>query len=336
MGMRWRLIGIGYSAHREQNRILMSNPSKSTSRAWPSSPPADGRQHQVCCFFPFLLSIHSHTYFPPPSQVYLYIINYARTQPELALLPVNSFCKDTQDMNPLIRALAVRTMGCIRLDQIVEYLLEPLRRCCQDSDPYVRKTAAICIPKVHEINPDLVEEQGRSLSRVRNQPNREAYVNGIPRQRFETLGHQLVEMDLRSMQCGGGGRIMLLLFFGERFSFCWRSSELLEVKQDRVLDRSWVLEVIALDEACVVEDHIDVLFLPRIRARRPAGHARGREPDGDSERRGCVDRDFRYPGKGHPESGCGGQRRKTARGPQRGHRVGPGLHPRRIGGVGWV
>lgn len=81
-------------------------------------------------------------------QVYLYIINYARTQPELALLPVNSFCKDTQDLNALIRALAVRTMGCIRLDQITEYLLEPLKRCCQDSDPYVRKTAAICIPKV--------------------------------------------------------------------------------------------------------------------------------------------------------------------------------------------
>ncbi|CAD7970369.1 unnamed protein product [Amoebophrya sp. A120] len=92
--------------------------------------------------------------------VYLYIINYARTQPELALLPVNSFCKDTQDLNALVRALAVRTMGCIRLDQIVEYLLEPLKRCCQDSDPYVRKTAAICIPKVYDINPDLVEDQG--------------------------------------------------------------------------------------------------------------------------------------------------------------------------------
>eukprot|EP00392_Amoebophrya_sp_AT5.2_P005626 g5635.t1 len=98
------------------------------------------------------------------TNVYLYIINYARTQPELALLPVNSFCKDTQDLNALIRALAVRTMGCIRLDQITEYLLEPLKRCCQDSDPYVRKTAAICIPKVYEINPDLVEDQGSSGS----------------------------------------------------------------------------------------------------------------------------------------------------------------------------
>jgi len=92
--------------------------------------------------------------------VYLYVINYAKTQPELAILAVNTFCKDSQDPNPLIRALAVRTMGCIRLDQITEYLMEPLRRCCQDPDPYVRKTCAICIPKVYEINPSLVEDQG--------------------------------------------------------------------------------------------------------------------------------------------------------------------------------
>ena len=36
--------------------------------------------------------------------------------------------KDTQDPNPLIRALAVRTMGCIRVDKITEYLCDPLQR----------------------------------------------------------------------------------------------------------------------------------------------------------------------------------------------------------------
>ena len=54
--------------------------------------------------------------------VYLYLINYAKSQPDLAILAVNTFVKDTQDPNPLIRALAVRTMGCIRVDKIVEYL----------------------------------------------------------------------------------------------------------------------------------------------------------------------------------------------------------------------
>ncbi|CAE7227427.1 AP1B1 [Symbiodinium sp. CCMP2592] len=92
--------------------------------------------------------------------VYLYVMNYAKAQPELAILAINTFRKDATDPNPLIRSLAVRTMGCIRLDQVTEYLLEPLRRCCQDQDPYVRKTSAICIPKVYDINPELVEDQG--------------------------------------------------------------------------------------------------------------------------------------------------------------------------------
>lgn len=69
-------------------------------------------------------------------------------------------CQDCEDPNPLIRALAVRTMGCIRVDKITEYLCEPLRKCLKDEDPYVRKTAAVCVAKLHDINASLVEDQG--------------------------------------------------------------------------------------------------------------------------------------------------------------------------------
>ncbi|PWA48595.1 adaptin family protein [Artemisia annua] len=92
--------------------------------------------------------------------VYLYLINYAKSQPDLAILAVNTFVKDTQDPNPLIRALAVRTMGCIRVDKITEYLCDPLERCLKDDDPYVRKTAAICVAKLYDINAELVEDRG--------------------------------------------------------------------------------------------------------------------------------------------------------------------------------
>ncbi|CAI7872325.1 unnamed protein product, partial [Closterium sp. NIES-54] len=92
--------------------------------------------------------------------VYLYLINYAKSQPDLAILAVNTFVKDSQDPNPLIRALAVRTMGCIRVDRITEYLCDPLQRCLKDDDPYVRKTAAICVAKLHDINAELVEDRG--------------------------------------------------------------------------------------------------------------------------------------------------------------------------------
>ncbi|CAF3994056.1 unnamed protein product [Rotaria magnacalcarata] len=92
--------------------------------------------------------------------VYLYLMNYAKTQPEMAILAVNTFAKDCNDPNPLIRALAVRTMGCIRVDKITEHLCEPLRKCLKDEDPYVRKTAAVCVAKLFDINQQLVFDQG--------------------------------------------------------------------------------------------------------------------------------------------------------------------------------
>ncbi|CAB3402578.1 unnamed protein product [Caenorhabditis bovis] len=92
--------------------------------------------------------------------VYLYLMNYAKSQPDLAIMAVNTFVKDCEDPNPLIRALAVRTMGCIRVEKITEYLCDPLRKCMKDEDPYVRKTAAVCVAKLHDMNPQLVKDQG--------------------------------------------------------------------------------------------------------------------------------------------------------------------------------
>ncbi|KAL7610566.1 beta-adaptin-like protein C [Lactuca sativa] len=113
--------------------------------------------------------------------VYLYLINYAKSQPDLAILAVNTFVKDTQDPNPLIRALAVRTMGCIRVEKITEYLCDPLQRCLKDGDPYVRKTAAICVAKLYDINAELVEERGflESLTNLISDNNPMVVANAV-------------------------------------------------------------------------------------------------------------------------------------------------------------
>ena len=92
--------------------------------------------------------------------VYLYLINYAKSNPELVILAVNTFVKDTDDHNPLIRALAIRTMGCLRVEKIVNYLMEPLKKALKDSDPYVRKTAAICVAKLFDLNPSTAIDNG--------------------------------------------------------------------------------------------------------------------------------------------------------------------------------
>jgi vesicle coat complex subunit len=92
--------------------------------------------------------------------VYLYLINYAKTQPDLVILAVNTFVKDSDDQNPLIRALAIRTMGCIRVEKIIDYISGPLQKCLHDENPYVRKTAALCVAKLYDLKPELVLENG--------------------------------------------------------------------------------------------------------------------------------------------------------------------------------
>ncbi|THH14370.1 hypothetical protein EW146_g5948 [Bondarzewia mesenterica] len=92
--------------------------------------------------------------------VYLYLINYAKTQPELVILAVNTFVKDSDDPNPLIRALAIRTMGCLRVEKIIDYLCDPLQKGLRDENPYVRKTAALCVAKLYDLKPELVLENG--------------------------------------------------------------------------------------------------------------------------------------------------------------------------------
>ncbi|VDK37620.1 unnamed protein product [Taenia asiatica] len=92
--------------------------------------------------------------------VYLYLMNYAKTQPDTSIMTVSTFVRDCDDPNPLIRALAVRTMGCIRVEKITAYYCDPLRKCLKDEDPYVRKTAAICVAKLYDIDPTLVEDNG--------------------------------------------------------------------------------------------------------------------------------------------------------------------------------
>lgn len=105
--------------------------------------------------------------------VYLYLMNYAKTHPELCILAVNTFVQDTEDPNPLIRALAIRTMGCIRVSKMVDYMEIPLQRTLKDENPYVRKTAVISVAKLFDLNPEICIEFGflQQLKELIHDPN---------------------------------------------------------------------------------------------------------------------------------------------------------------------
>ena len=51
-------------------------------------------------------------------------------------------------------------MSYIPLPTVVHSLRDPLRQSLKDNDPYVRKTAAICVAKLYVHDPQLVVKEG--------------------------------------------------------------------------------------------------------------------------------------------------------------------------------
>ncbi|KAK4056663.1 hypothetical protein OIO90_002215 [Microbotryomycetes sp. JL221] len=91
--------------------------------------------------------------------VYLYLINYAKSKPNMIEPALEGLLQDAYDRNALIRALAIRTMSYIPLPRVIDALREPLRACLKDRDPYVRKTAAICVAKLYMQDRRTVEKE---------------------------------------------------------------------------------------------------------------------------------------------------------------------------------
>ena len=72
-------------------------------------------------------------------------------------------------------------MGCIRVDKMVDYMEEPLRKTLRDESPYVRKTAAICVAKLFDLNPAMCIENGflESLQELIGDPNPMVVANSV-------------------------------------------------------------------------------------------------------------------------------------------------------------
>lgn len=84
---------------------------------------------------------------------YLYVGNYAKGNPDLALLTINFLQKDCRDEDPMIRGLALRSLCSLRVTNLVEYLVGPLGLGLKDGNPYVRTVAAVGVLKLYHISP---------------------------------------------------------------------------------------------------------------------------------------------------------------------------------------
>ncbi|XP_075709954.1 AP-4 complex subunit beta-1 isoform X2 [Rhinoderma darwinii] len=81
--------------------------------------------------------------------VYLYMCTYAPQKPDLALLTINTLCKDCSDPNPMVRGLALRSMCNLRMPGIQEYIQQPVHNGLRDKASYVRRVAVLGCAKMH-------------------------------------------------------------------------------------------------------------------------------------------------------------------------------------------
>lgn len=141
---------------------------------------------------------------------------------------MNTFVQDSEDPNPLIRALSIRTMGCIRVDKMVDYMEEPLRKTLRDESPYVRKTAAICVAKLFDLNAPMCLENGflETLQELLGDPNPMVVANAvtalseISKASPETKALQITPTTLKKMlmalnECTEWGRVTILTSLAE-------------------------------------------------------------------------------------------------------------------------
>lgn len=146
--------------------------------------------------------------------------------------------QDSEDPNPLVRALAIRTMGCIRVDKMVDYMEEPLRKTLRDESPYVRKTAAICVAKLFDLNPAMCIENGfiETLQEMIGDPNPMVVANSVqalaeisetaPETRALLVTAAVLKKLLMAMnECTEWGRITILTVLADYVALDVKESE---------------------------------------------------------------------------------------------------------------
>lgn len=90
--------------------------------------------------------------------VYIYLLAHAEAEPDLALLSINTIQKSLSDGNAQVRALALKTMSGIRVPVISQIVSLAIKKGLSDMSPYVRKAAALAIPKCYSLDPNTLPQ----------------------------------------------------------------------------------------------------------------------------------------------------------------------------------
>jgi AP-3 complex subunit beta len=108
--------------------------------------------------------------------VYIYLLQHAEHEPDTALLSINTIQKSLTDTNPQLRALALRVMSSIRVPVISQIVSLGIKRGSGDMSPFVRRAAALAIPKCYRLDPNTEPQLLEYLSTLLG--DRQYFVTG--------------------------------------------------------------------------------------------------------------------------------------------------------------
>jgi AP-3 complex subunit beta len=99
---------------------------------------------------------------------YIYLVHYAESDPDSALMSINTFQRSLSDSDPIVRALALKILSSIRNREIIEIVIDAVTKCALDGSPYVRKAAALAIVKINETCDEYTDELLPIIKRLLN------------------------------------------------------------------------------------------------------------------------------------------------------------------------
>jgi len=135
--------------------------------------------------------------------VYMYLVHYAdhdSTCRDLALLSINAFQRGLSDNEQFIRALALRVLTSIRVNDVIQIQILAVQTCTKDPSPYVRKCASNALGKLYPRLSSSREGSGSGNGSRSGQydPENQARILGILK---EMLVEESCTMVLTSVMC---------------------------------------------------------------------------------------------------------------------------------------
>ncbi len=151
-----------------RNELSASDPSNPNSipvlsrgMKWLLASISKGRD--VSDFYPHVVKLVGANSLEVRKMVYMYLVQYAdhdATTRELSLLSINAFQRGLSDEEQLIRALALRVLSSIRINDILQIQILAVQKCASDTSPYVRKCASNALakltPRCDEMQKDMM------------------------------------------------------------------------------------------------------------------------------------------------------------------------------------